>query len=341
MKTRELNMKFAVIILLLIFPVMLQAQSKTATTVGQFLKIEPSARASAMGGASTSLFGEASSMFYNPASLGRLERSDVQFTHNRWLADITYNYAGLGLKVEGLGSFSLQATSLSSGEIDVRTVEHPMGTGERYTVSDFALGLGFGLMLTDRVSVGILVNYVTETIWHSSLAAFGVNFGVQYQVVDNGLTLGASLSNFGPRAGYSGRDVYVNYDFDPRIYGNNDMLPAALRTETYSLPTTFRAGLSLPLRVNNSNMFLLSADAIHSNDNEERVNLGASWNFMNFFELRGGYRDLFLPDAVGGLTLGAGLRYSFIEDFDVKFDYSWADYGPLEQAHRFTLGFGF
>lgn len=317
------------------------AQSKTGTTIGQFLKIEPSAKASAMGNASAAMFGEAASQFYNPAALGRMQNSEVQFTHNRWLADIAYNYAVAAIRLEGVGTFSLQATSLNSGEIDVRTVEQPLGTGERYTVDNFALGLGYGLMLTDRVSVGMVVNYINENIWHSSLETFGFNFGVQYQVEENSLVLGASVSNFGPRSGYSGRDVYVNYDMDPDRNGDNDQLPAELRLEKFALPTTFRAGISMPFKTGNFGTLTVAADAIHSNDNNERVNIGAAWNFMNYVEFRAGYRDLFLPEAEGGLSLGAGASVGFNDSYFMKFDYAWNDYGDLEETHRFTVGLAF
>ncbi len=316
------------------------AQSKSGTTIGQFLKIAPSARASAMGNASTSLYGEASSLFYNAASLGRLSNVDLQFTYNQWLADITYNYAVAAVPIKGIGTFALQLTSLNSGEIDVRTVEFPKGTGERYSVTNFALGLGFGLMLTDRVSVGVQASYIQETIWHSSLSTFGLNFGVQYQVEENGLTIGASILNFGPRAGYSGRDLYLNYDFDPKKYGDNDLLPAELRTDSYSLPTSFRVGISYPVIINEDNNFTFAVDAFHPNDNTESVSLGGEWQFMNTFAVRGGYRDLFIPDSEGGLVLGAGVNVSVMSNYNLRFDYAWADYGRLDQAHRFTVGLG-
>lgn len=316
------------------------AQSKSGTTIGQFLKIAPSARASAMGNASTSLYGEASSLFYNAASLGRLSNVDLQFTYNQWLADITYNYAVAAVPIKGIGTFALQLTSLNSGEIDVRTVEFPKGTGERYSVTNFALGLGFGLMLTDRVSVGVQASYIQETIWHSSLSTFGLNFGVQYQVEENGLTIGASILNFGPRAGYSGRDLYLNYDFDPKKYGDNDLLPAELRTDSYSLPTSFRVGISYPVIINEDNKFTFAVDAFHPNDNTESVSLGGEWQFMNTFAVRGGYRDLFIPDSEGGLVLGAGVNVSVMSNYNLRFDYAWADYGRLDQAHRFTVGLG-
>ena len=79
----------ACFIIILLFAGQNFAQNKTGTTIGQFLKIEPSSRVVALGNAGASLSGEISSIFYNPASLGRLQGTDIQFTFNKWRADIT------------------------------------------------------------------------------------------------------------------------------------------------------------------------------------------------------------------------------------------------------------
>jgi hypothetical protein len=338
---KKVILKFLIFAFAFIYAVNVYGQSKTGTTVGQFLKIEPSARVSAIGNAGAALQGEAVAAFFNPASLGRLENSDFQFTHNNWIADINYNYAIGAIKTGSLGTFSVQVTSLNSGEIDVRTVEQPLGTGERYTVTNFALGVGYGIMLTDRVSVGMQANYIQESIWHSDLTAFGFNFGVQYEVAKGGLLLGASVSNFGPRAGYNGRDLYINYDFDSKKNGDNDHLPAELRTDSYSLPTIFRVGLAYPVKIGESNSVLIAVEATHPNDNYESVNIGAEWTLFNVFSIRGGYRDLFLNDSEGGFMLGAGAKVEVNSAYNIRFDYAWGDYGRLEQAHRFTVGIGF
>ena len=316
------------------------SQSKTGTTIGQFLKIEPSSRIVGLGNAGASLSGEISDIFYNPASLGRLKGTDIQFTYNKWLADITYNYMAAGINIEGLGTLALVGTLLNSGEMDVRTVESPLGTGERFTVNDLALGIGYGLMLTDRVSVGLQINYINESIWHSSLSTFGLNFGVQYEVLESSLTLGASVSNFGPRAGYSGRDLYLDYDFDPDKYGDNDQIPAELRTDNFNLPTLFRAGISYLFDFGPDYSLLVSADAVHPNDNDQYVNIGGELNLLQNFSIRGGYRNLFLPDAEGGLVLGGGVKTNF-DGTNIRFDYAYADYGRLSEAHRLTLSLGF
>ncbi len=318
-----------------------KAQSKVATTIAQFLKIDPSSRVSGMGNGGTALFGEASAIYYNPASMGRLTETDAQFTYSQWLAGITYNYAAIGIKVEKLGTFSLQATSMNSGDIAVRTVDQPLGTGEYYSVQDFALGVGYGLMLTDRVSVGAIINYIQETIWHDNLTDFGINLGVQYQVEEGGLTIGASLLNFGPRASYSGRDLYVDYNQDPTKHGGNDQLPAELRTDAYPLPTLFRIGISCPYKFDDNNKIIFAVDALHPNDNNESMNAGAELVLMKDFSIRGGYRNLFLPHSEGGLEFGAGVNYTFAEGYTLRFDYAWADYGRLLKVNRFTVGIGF
>lgn len=316
------------------------AQSKSGTTVGQFLKIGPSARNSALGSASASLTGEAMASFYNPASLGRINGIHTQFTHSQWLADIDYNYLTTAIPVGQIGTFSLQLISLNSGEIDVRTVDQPLGTGERYSVTNFAVGAGYGKLITERVAIGFQLNYVRETIWHSSIQTFAINFGVQYRIWNNGPTFGASISNFGQRSGYNGRDLYIDYDLNTLIAGDNDGLPAELRTDQFSLPTTFRAGLSFPVTFTEGNRLLLIADALHPNDNTESVSMGAEWQLMENYFLRGGYRNLFLEDLEGGLTLGGGLNLS-VGTYRLSFDYAWADYGILDQTQRFTLGFRF
>jgi len=230
---------------------------------------------------------------------------------------------------------------LNSGDMDVRTVEQPEGTGEKFDVNNLALGVGYGLMITDRVSIGFQGNFISETIWHSSISTFGFNLGVQYEIIAEGLSIGASLSNFGADASYNGRDLYVNYDMNQAEYGDNDHLPAELRTETFGLPVIFRAGISYRYKFNEDYGLLVAADAMHPNDNSESINLGLELNLLKYLSLRGGYRNWLLPDSEGGLTLGVGLKVDFADSYDVRFDYAYSDYGRLNAAHRLTLGMGF
>lgn len=334
-------MKTKYIIIGMLLSCSLYGQSKVATTIGQFLKIEPSARMAAMGNAGVSLSGEASAAFYNPASLGRIQGIDLQFTYNKWLADINYNYASAAMNLSGIGTLALQITSLNSGDIEITTVDQERGTGLYYKATNISLGLAYGIMLTDRVSAGAAANYIQESIYNTSLQAVSFNFGVQYQSSVEGLVVGASVSNFGPRASYDGRDIYFNYDADPAQHGNPPRLPAELRTDSYGLPTLFRVGISYPVEFSSWNRLTISADALHSNDNVERMNVGGEWLFFNTFAVRGGYRDLFMSESEGGLVLGTGARVNFSGESNVSFDYAYADYGRLNNVHRLTVGLHF
>ena len=314
-----------------------QAQSKTGTTIGQFLLIEPSARLAGMGNAGVAMYDEILSAYYNPGAIGLQKGYGVQVTHSAWLADISYNYAAAALRAGGLGNLYLSLTSLNSGEIDVRTVEQPLGTGERYSVSNLALGIGFGRQISDRFSAGLTVNFVQETIWHSSISTFALNVGTVYQLSGTGLRVGASISNFGLQAKYSGRDLRIRFDRDPGKYGDNSSLPGDVFTENYPLPVLFRVGLTMPVALNESNELHVAVNAFHPSDNTESVSFGAEWTLLKTFSVRAGYQNLYLKDSEVGLTLGAGLNYE-LEDYGFRFDYAWADYGRLENTQRFTLG---
>ena len=316
------------------------AQSNTGTTIGQFLLIEPSARITGMGNAGVTNYDEIEAAYYNPAAIGLLQGYNVQFTHSAWIADITYDYAAFGMSFGDLGNIFASVTDLNSGDIDVTTIQQEHGTGERYTVSDVAIGIGYGRQISERFSVGMVATYLQETIWHSSLSAFALSFGTVYRISPEGLHIGASLSNFGSKAGYNGTDLRVSYDQDPSIHGENPSLPAEIRTDQFSLPVLFRVGVGLPIKLSDDQTIHVEVDAFHPTDNTESVSMGAEWAFKRTFYLRAGYQNLWQQDSEVGLTLGAGLQYA-LSDILVTFDYGWANQGRLVQSHRFTLGVAF
>ena len=338
MKTSKRNLCLIVVVIAL--PSLTPAQSKTGTAIAQFTLIDPSARSAAMGGAGVTSSGEALSSFYNPGALGALQRSDAQATYNLWFADITVSHAIAAIYLGEVGTASLTVTSLSSGDIDVRTVEQPLGTGERYSVSDLLIGLGYGVRITDRFFCGVQVNYVTERIWHSSTYLFGINIGTLYELSADGLRIGASLTNFGTKNNYSGTDMRIRYDLDPSRYGDNSGIPADLVSDDFSMPILFRVGLGYPLRIDEGNVVNLAADAQHASDNSECLNLGAEYAFRNTLYLRAGYANLLQTDAEFGLTAGAGVAWDGIGN-ELRFDYGWASHDRLGAVHRITVAVGF
>ena len=180
------------------------AQTKTGTTIGQFLLIEPSARFTALGNTGVAADPDLDAVYFNPAVAGRLERFALQLSHVEWLAGIRHDYVAAAFPLGRWGTGFGTVTSLGSGEIDVRTVSQPLGTGERYTVADIAIGLGYAYAVTDRFAAGLQVRYLQETVWHTSADAVTFDIGTLFRISPLGLHLGSSLSNFGTSAGFSG-----------------------------------------------------------------------------------------------------------------------------------------
>jgi hypothetical protein len=218
----------------------------------------------------------------------------------------------------------------------VRTVTQPLGTGERYTVGDVALGFGYGRRITRRFAAGARVNWVHQRIWHTTLNAATLDIGTVYRFRENGLTIGSSLSNFGTRGRFTGRDLAIQYDANSDIYGDNSTLPAEQFTNRYPMPLLFRVGVSYPFRFKNDTELLLLVDALHPNDNTESVDVGVECNLQRRLSLRAGWQNLFQEHSEVGLTLGAGLKGGVAErSFHV--DYGWGSHIHLGDTHRMTL----
>ena len=319
-----------------VFPGEAYAQTKVGTTIGTFLKIEPSARGGALGNAGVALPGGIEAVYYNTGAVGLLEKASVQYSHNVWFADISYNYAAFSIPVSGTGNIFASVTALSSGDIMVRTVEQPLGSGVNYKATDVALGLAYGMRITSRFSAGIQANYITESIWNTSYNAFSVNLGTVYKLSESGAILAFCLSNLGTQASFAGDGLDIQYDADPDAYGDNSALPAGQSTDEFSLPGLIRLGLSLPVATGENSAFLFLIEGLHPNDNSESMNLGVEWSLLHALALRGGYQTLFQTDSQLGLTFGFGVHGGLGEN-RFELNYAWAGHDYLEDTHRFTM----
>lgn len=314
------------------------AQSKVGTSMGQFLLIEPSARFAAMGNAGATAHDEVLAAYYNAAGIAYLDRYAAQFTHALWYADIAYDHAAVAIPLGGnRGNLELSLTSLDSGDIDVRTVQAPLGTGERYHVSDVSFALGYGRRLTPLFSLGVQAHYVQETVWNESARTVALSAGTLYRLGDQGLEIGSSLNYFGTGASYSGRDLLIRFDADPATHGDNSNLPADQSTGTFPMPVLFRVGLGLPLRIAPDQQLRFGVDGYHPSDNTESVSFGGEWQYRQLLALRAGYQNLFLQESELGLTLGVGIQ-TRVGDTRFKADYAWAAHQHLDGTHRITIG---
>jgi len=307
--------------------------TKTGTAGAQFLEIGIDSRAIAMGEAFVAVTDGASSIYWNPAGLTKLEKGDLSFTHVEWLADINYDFVSFGIPLGKLGIGGVSVSLLSMGEMEVTTLEDPEGiSGRTFNASDLCMGLSYAKHLTDKFAIGGNVKYVRQSVWNEVANDVAFDIGTLYYTGFKSLRIGMCMSNFGPEMTFSGRDLEVEYERE-----RGDPIPANLKTDSYPLPLNFRVGVAYDIVDSNNQLLTVALDANHPNDNVERLNLGLEYWYMRKFAARVGYKFNYDEE---GLTAGGGCKFG-VGAAEVKFDYAYANFGALSDVHRVSMGVGF
>ena len=331
-----------VFLLLFTLPLSAKEVSKVGTTAAGFLNIDLGARAVGMGSAYASVASDVSSMYWNPAGIARLTRTEAVFSNTNWIADINFNYAAVAVPMIGLGTVGVNATFLTMDDMERTTISQPDGTGEMFGAGSYAFGLSFARDLTDRFSIGVNFKYVNEQIYHSTAQGFAFDVGTLFNTQFHGIQIGMSISNYGTKMQMSGRDMLIQTDIDPLIEGNNENINANLQTDKYDLPLMFRVGLSLDvLKGRGNSNLILAVDALHPNDDTESVNVGGEYILNKMFFLRAGYKSLFARDSEEGVALGAGISYELSGRAQLKLDYAFQEFGALNDIQMVTVGVAF
>lgn len=320
-----------------------QNVSKTGTTAASFLEIGVGATANSMGGAFAGLANDASALYWNVGGIANLDQYEAILVHTNWIADTKFDYAGLVIPLGDFGNLGLSFTSLSMDDMKVTTVEQPDGTGENFSASDISVALSFARKFTDRFSIGITAKYIKQSIWHMSASAFAIDAGTFFRTdFLGGMTIGAVMSNFGTPMRLEGRDTRYFISVDQTKQGSNDRIPTNIDLDSWDLPLYFQIGLSTYAFQYDNYKLRLSADALVPNNDYQSLNIGAEFSFMDFFSIRGGYNSLFLKDAEGGLSFGAGVNSKMLlSSALVRFDYAFRDFGKLNNVHSFSVGIKF
>lgn len=340
--------KYSWVLILVLFAnqqnMVAQTVSKVGTTAASFLKIGVGARSLGMGGSAVTTTEDASSMYWNPAGLGRLTQNQFIFDHFDYIAGLRYDFAGISIAVPNLATFGLSLTYLGGENIERTTLSMQEGTGEMVSYGSVCAGLSFGIALTDRFSFGATGKYIRESLWHCHASAIAADMGIIFHTQFKNLILGMSISNFGTTLKMDGRDLLVQHDIDQESEGNNSNINADLSTDEFTLPTLFRVGMSMNILRDLAGLsrqnLILSIDAIHPNDNKEYLQVGCEYLPIKHIALRAGYRELFLKDSEGNLTMGAGLSYPF-GSMKLNLDYAYCDFGRLDNVNKFTFMLSF
>ncbi len=365
-KMKKVLYFFLVMLTFLAIPGRSYAQGEAAVP---FLLLAPDARFSSIGESGTGLADNSAAIFWNPAGVAFLSGTEVSITHSNWLPqfnlDLFYDYLSFRTYIEDIsGSFTSSITYMNFGEF-IRTGENdptPLGT---FSAFDAALTLGYATKLGTDWGIGMNFRIIHSQLStqptgeeEGSGVATSVSFDLAAMwrperldlfgwVTENRFSIGANLSNLGPKI------TYID------------------QAQSDPIPTNFRLGMAFHLLKDEFNSLIYTLDfskllvSRDSTTSEEfYTGIITSWGDATIseelrdivtsmgleywygtpgdflFALRAGY---FYEDPSYGnrqfMTFGAGIRYD-IYGFDFSYISSIAENHPLDETLRFTIVIG-
>ncbi len=316
-----------------------QEFSKAGTSAGQFLKIPVGARAASLASTFTSIADDISTLYWNPAGAASLRRFEIGVSHSEWIAGIDHDFLGVTLPLGEQSAVGVSVVQLSSGDIEMTTIDNPKGTGTYYSARDLAFAVTYSRYLIEQVSVGVSAKYISQRLANSSAQTAAFDFGVVLHTGLYGMKLGLAFQHFGPGLTLDGSDLIRPIDLD-QASTINPLAEADLKTQPFGLPTSYRASVSMPLIGPNTPLEMeswtgmLAVDAVHLNDNREHYSLAGEFGFEGTLFLRGGYT--FNTDEEG-LSLGTGVKVD-LGSATVLVDYAYVAFGVFDAVHMVSLG---
>jgi len=317
--------------------------ARKGTNGAEQLLIPVGAKSIATGGAFISDVKGVEAIYYNPAGLDLMGRSEVMFSYMDYLADIKVSYFAASVNLGDLGTFGLSLKTFNFGDIPITTFEQPDGTGATYSPTFMSGGLTYSKQITDRVSAGATLKFIYESITDVSATGAAIDFGVQYKFPNN-MRLGVTVTNIGTNMSYRGTGLQIKNTIpnNPPGMGFGVYEPA---TEEFQIPSYFEISTSYKYDFNAYNYLMMAAKFTNNNFFEDVLSVGLEYGFLNTFFLRGGYNYLTNSkpeDNLYGLTLGAGISYNFQNMLNFDFDYAYRavrDF-PTGAQHVFTVKLG-
>ena len=316
---------------------------RTGTSGASELLIPIGTQGIAMGGANVATATGIEALFWNPAGVALMHNSvSATFSHMNYIADIGVNYGAVGVNFEGFGVLSLNIKSLDVGDIPVTTNEFPDGTGQTFTPQFTVLGVAYSRQLTDRISIGVVANYLTETLDRVSTNGLAFNAGVIYNNLGNipGLNFGIAMNNIGQHMKYEGSGLLAVAS--PQGY-NRPPSQVSIDAAYFELPAYFTIGFGYRPKIDEENSIQVAGVFQNNNFSGDEYKLGAEYNYNDLLFVRGGY-DMSpksqSDDYIYGFTAGLGINYN-VGDIDLKIDYAYRDVKFFDANHVFSITMGF
>ena len=182
---------------------------KAGINSAAFLKVGVGARQAAIGSAVTSLNGDATNMFWNPAGVAlKDESAQAAFTYNNWIGGLSqeavaasYNWTDVGTIGIGFQSFGINGIQADRDngytESALQSQVTDMNTTSTYDYQDLLIQATYSRYITDYLTLGVSAKYIHEKIDDVGAGTFGFDLGTVYNIGVLGWSVGARINNLG------------------------------------------------------------------------------------------------------------------------------------------------
>jgi hypothetical protein len=300
-------------VLLLVWSTSFAINSKVGTTAYSFLKIDVSARSTAMGGAFVGLADDQSALYFNPAGLIQIEGKSFFATYNNFLSDIQAGFLGY---VHPYGEDTRLGVSVhyfNYGSMSRRDGQNAdLGT---FGASDFALGLSWVKGISSQFSLGATGKFIYGNIENYSSYALALDVGFMHISQDKRTRFGLAGQNLGAE------------------------LKGFTKSHKDDLPTVVKVGMSHHVR---ELPLIVALDAAKPFDNDVFFNLGGEFTGLEPLYLRLGWSSFgknFKTDSDkdnwAGFAAGFGVTWKVY-----RFDYAYSSYADLGGVHKISISGG-
>ena len=281
---------------------------------GAFLKRGAGARATGMGGAFAAVADDATSTYWNPAGLARIEGAQFATVHEKLSLDRSFDFISLvsdigqklhfGFTLLRYGVKGFEETQLDTDEIigvdsegnDIYDIE----LKGFFKDEEKCVGLSAAYSLDETLSLGGNVRYLTHTLHENSAKAAGCDLGILYK------------PHWRFSAGLVLKDYFSDLTWDTSSHWRDRI------AREHVLGFSYRFGTRV----------LVAIDFSKVTDLDLGLRLGIEGKPFDALAIRAGSNR-------GRITLGAGFTWR-----NVTFDYCFED-AELDDVHRFSSNIAF
>ena len=310
------------------------------------LLINPWARTAGLHEMNTSCTVGAEAMYLNVAGLSRLNKTQIQIGHTRYIADINLNALGFAQKIgKSGGVFGISLVAMDLGNFDYTTEDVPDGSGAVFSPSYFNMGLSYSHLFENKVSVGVTAKVVSESVTNVAAKAVALDAGVQYVTGENdNFKFGISLRNVGSKMRFTGEGLSTGLPNPGPTYVYNNTYYE--RSAAYELPSQLTIGASYDWKLGKANNLTLLGNFTSNAFSRDQLGAGLELNVRKAFAFRVGYKyELDAPIGSAEATidngLSAGLSFSVPvkkdSDMRIIFDYGYRQTAIFNGIHNLGL----